>query len=97
MFLRKPGFTLVARKRLFPSVNPLHMKKKQTHLSCLSHTTAISQVISVPAVHLECRILGKLGLTLRALVRLQACVSPLMQRQGVFRGEGLSTVGADIS
>lgn len=53
-------------------------------------------MISVPAVHLECRILGKLGLTVGALERPQARVPPLMQHQGGFGAEGLSTVGADI-
>lgn len=53
-------------------------------------------MISLPAVHLERRILGKLGLTVGALERPQARVRPLMQHQGGFGAEGLSTVGADI-
>lgn len=83
---------MVARKRLFPSVNPLHMTK-QSHF-CLTPLPS-SRVISVPAVHLERRILCKLGLTVGALERPQARVRPLMQNQGGFGAEGLSAVGAD--
>lgn len=55
-----------------------------------------SRITSVPAVHLECRILGEPGLTVGALVRPRARVRPLMQHQGRFGAERLSAVGADV-
>lgn len=58
--------------------------------------TPSSRAISVPAVYLERRFLGKPGLTVGAFERPQARVCPLMQRQGGFGAEGLSTVGADV-
>ncbi len=52
---------------------------------------------SVPAVHLESRVLGKSGPTVGALERLRTCVCPLVQQQGSFGAERLSAVRADMS
>lgn len=95
VLLREPGIALVARKRLLPSVNPLHMTQTCMNSACLSSLPS-SWITSVPAVHLECRILGKPRLTVRALVRPHARVRPLMQHQGRFGAERLSAVGADV-
>lgn len=95
VLLREPGLALVARKRLLPSVNPLHMTQTRMSSACLTPLPP-SWITSLPAVHLECRILGKPGLTVGALVRPHARVRPLMQHQGRFGAERLSAVGADV-
>lgn len=95
VLLREPGIALVARKRLLPSVDPLHMTQTRMNSACLSPLPS-SWITPVPAVHLERGILGKPGLTVGALVRPQARVRPLMQHQGRFGAERLSAVGADV-
>lgn len=52
---------------------------------------------SVPAVHLEGRVLGESGSTVGALKRLCACVCPLVQQQGSLGAESLSAVRANVS
>lgn len=48
-------------------------------------------------MHLEGSVLGKPRPTVCALKRLCACVRPLMQQQGCFGAEGLSTLRTDVS
>lgn len=96
MLLREAGLALVARKRFFSGVNPVHTAHKHALILPVSHHRHPLRIISVPAMHLECRILGKPGLTVGALERPHARVRPLMQRQGRFGAERLSAVGADV-
>lgn len=83
----------------FSPVWVLHVRK-QEHLAQLLVTIwrlLASLASSVPAVHLECRVLGKSGPAVAALKRLGPCVCPLMQQQGSFGAESLPTVSADMS
>lgn len=52
---------------------------------------------SVPAVHLERRVLGKFGPAVGALERLRTCVRPLVQHQSSFGAERLSALRADVT
>lgn len=96
VLLREPGLALVARKRLLPGVDPLHVTQTRMSSACPTPPLPSSWITSVPAVHLKRRILGEPGLTVGALVRPRARVRPMMQHQGRFGAERLSAVGADV-